>query len=54
MSASGIVFRTWRGVRSKPVVRNKADVTRLRDVRDVPDDLSALWRSMLRRWRDQS
>jgi hypothetical protein len=35
-------FRTWRGVRVKSVVRTKADVARLRDVSDVPNDESAL------------
>jgi hypothetical protein len=41
MSACG-TFRTWRGVRVKSVVRTKADVARLRDVSDVPNDESAL------------
>jgi hypothetical protein len=35
-------FRTWRDVRVESVTRSKAGVTRLRDVSDVPDDLSAL------------
>jgi hypothetical protein len=35
-------FRTWRGVRVKSAVRSNADVTRLRDVSDVLDDVIAL------------
>jgi hypothetical protein len=33
---------TGSDVRSKPVTRSKADVSRLRDVSDVLDDLGAL------------
>jgi hypothetical protein len=34
-------FETLRDVRVKSVVRNKADVPRLREFSDVPDDPSA-------------